>query len=243
MTPAGYTAEIKRWASGGTKYIIFCNQMNDELPFIRPVRRTLEQLILDVNAEIPLLKTKVVPKLLEKKARDLSGSSDGRFRVYSQFSRNYIEALDQSAINELWNIDKADIPNLNNLDQLSVQTLSALQGGVFTENQIAQADWKGFEKTNGVFKKGELIGTIRSEDKIFTTFIRCDFQKLTAVVRFVYINDRLAYIAQNDNYGPRWNLYRVSGSQDWLVFDIPSDRSAMITLQKNDIRLRNPITP
>lgn len=240
VTPTGITLELRNYPALKINYILTCTQMNEESPLIRIPRTEITKMIAD-SAYVPAL---TMIALDENRKIDATEFTKGGVRIslYHANGRNYMEAEGQRAINSILSFTAAQVVEAENYNAQTATAIDKLKAGVFgSENFVVQNDWKLFESLNGKIGDCELLGTISTDQNQWVTFFRCHYKNNTRVVRFLWEKGRLRYIAQNDNYAPRWCLLNLSASpQEWLGYDLTTDKSFQVVVGKG-VKIGNEI--
>lgn len=194
-TPAGYTAELRRYPEEKVTTILMVNTMIDEIGFNRVVSSNIASIIFGGRADFP-------PAFSEKPATNLqvySGNyktdSGATFKVWTENGQMLIGAENQEAVNVLAPVDKKFQDKLDSANQ---RTAAIIEAAAKVENTGAPFRDKiaTLENNFGKLQKTEVLGTmpLAPEADLATTYIRLHFEKATNIYRFVWSKDEITNV-------------------------------------------------
>ncbi|HLM62123.1 MAG TPA: serine hydrolase domain-containing protein [Pyrinomonadaceae bacterium] len=197
-TPAGYTAEFRRYPEENVTTILMVNTMIDEIGFNRVVSSNITSIIFGGKADFP-------PSFSQKQASNLqiyNGTyklaSGASFKVWTENGQMLIGAENQEAVNVLAPVDKRF---QDKLDRANQRTAALIETAAKSENTGApfRDKIKAIEDYFGKLQKTEVLGTtpLNPEADLATTYVRLRFEKATIVYRFVWNKEGIVNVLQN----------------------------------------------
>jgi CubicO group peptidase (beta-lactamase class C family) len=198
-TPAGYTAEFRRYPDENTATILMVNSMIDEIGLNRVVSGNIASIIFGGKADLsapPVAKTAVAD--LQIYGGTYRTTLGAKFKVRTENGQMIIAAENQQAVNVLAPVDeKFQIK----LDEASGRTKAIIETATknATKNAPFSDEIKALEDNFGKLQKSEILGTmpLTTEADLATTYVRLQFEKAVKVFRFVWNKARLLNVLQN----------------------------------------------
>jgi hypothetical protein len=218
-TPAGYTAEFRRYPEENVTTILMVNTMIDEIGFNRVVSSNIASIIFGGKADFP-------PSFNEKPASNLqiyNGTyklaSGAGFKVWTENGQMLIGAENQEAVNILAPVDKRFQDKLNGANQ---RTAALIETAAKSENTGApfRDKIKALEDNFGKLQKTEVLGTmpLNPEADLATTYIRLQFEKATKVFRIVWNKEGIANVLQNTPL-PAITIFMPQSKNDFIGYN------------------------
>jgi hypothetical protein len=218
-TPAGYTAEFRRYPEENVTTILMVNTMIDEIGFNRVVSGNIASIIFGGKVDFP-------PSFSEKDASNLqvyNGTyrldSGASFKVWMENEQMLIGAENQEAVNILAPVDKKFQDKLNGANQ---RTAALIQTAAKSENTGApfRDKIKALEDNFGKLQKTEVLGTmpLTPEADLATTYIRLQFEKATKVFRIVWNKESITNVLQNTPL-PAITIFMPRSETDFIGYN------------------------
>jgi CubicO group peptidase (beta-lactamase class C family) len=198
-TPAGFTAEFRRYPDENVTTILMVNTMIDEIGLNRVVSGNIASIVFGGKADssAPLLaKTAVADlQIYDGTYRTASGAS---FKVRAENGQMIVAAENQQAVNVLAPVDeKFQIK----LDEASGRAKAIIETATknATKNAPFGSEIKALEDNFGKLQKSEILGTmpLSPEADLATTYVRLQFEKAVKVFRFVWNKANIINVLQN----------------------------------------------
>jgi hypothetical protein len=197
-TPAGYTAEFRRYPEENVTTILMVNTMIDEIGCNRVVSNNIASIIFGGRADFP-------PSFSEKPASNLqiyNGTyklaSGATFKVWTENGQMLIGAENQEAVDVLAPVDKKFQDKLIKANQ---RTAALIETAAKSGNTSApfRDKIKALEDNFGKLQKMEVLGTVAltAEADWATTYLRLRFEKAINVYRVVWNKENIANVLQN----------------------------------------------
>jgi hypothetical protein len=220
-TPAGFTAEFRRYPDENVTTILMVNSMIDEIGLNRVVSDNIASIVFGGNADFaapPLVKTAVADlQIYGGTYRTASGAS---FKVRAENGQMIIAAANQEAVNVLAPVDekfqvKLDEANGRTKAIIETATKNAPQNAPFG-NEI-----KKLKEAFGKLQKSEILGTmpLAPEADLATTYVRLKFEKAVKVYRFVWNKARIVNVLQNTPL-PATTYFTPRSKTDFLGYNL-----------------------
>jgi hypothetical protein len=218
-TPAGYTAEFRRYPEENVTTILMVNTMIDEIGFNRVVSSNIASIIFGGKADFP-------PSFSEKPASNLqvyNGTyqldSGASFKVWTENGQMLIGAENQGAVNVLAPVDKKFQDKLNAATQ---RTAALIETASKSENTGApfRDTIKALEDNFGKLQKTEVLGTmpLTPEADLATTYVRLQFEKAINVYRIVWNKEGIANVLQNTLL-PAITIFMPQSETDFIGYN------------------------
>jgi CubicO group peptidase (beta-lactamase class C family) len=218
-TPAGYTAEFRRYTEENVTTILMVNTMIDEIGFNRVVSSNIASIIFGGKADFP-------PSFSEKPASNLqiyNGTyklaSGASFKVWTENGQMLIGAENQEAVNILASVDKKF---QDKLDGANERTAALIETAAKSKNTGApfQKEIKALENNFGKLQKTEVLGTmpLTPEADLATTYVRLQFEKAINVYRFVWNKENIANVLQNTPL-PAITIFMPQSETDFIGYN------------------------
>jgi hypothetical protein len=198
-TPAGFTAEFRRYLDENTTTILMVNSMIDEIGLNRVVSGNIASIVFGGKADLsapPIAKTAVADlQIYEGTYRTASGAS---FKVRAENGQMIIAAENQEAVNVLAPVDEKfqiKLSEANGRTKAIVETATKNA----TKNAPFSDEIKRLEDNFGKLQKSEILGTVplTPEADLATTYVQLQFEKAVKVFRFVWNKARIVNVLQN----------------------------------------------
>jgi CubicO group peptidase (beta-lactamase class C family) len=220
-TPAGFTAEFRRYPDENVTTILMVNSMIDEIGLNRVVSDNIASIVFGGNADFaapPFAKTAVADlQIYGGTYRTASGAS---FKVWAENGQMIIAAANQEAVNVLAPVDekfqvKLDEANGRTKAIIETATKNAPKNAPFG-NEI-----KRQEEAFGKLRKSEILGTmpLAPEADLATTYVRLQFEKAVKVYRFVWNKARIVNVLQNTPF-PARTYFTPRSKTDFLGYNL-----------------------
>lgn len=198
-TPAGYTAEFRRYPEENVTTILMVNTMIDDIGFNRVVSSNIASIIFGGKADFPpAFSDKPTPKQQVYSGTYKSAAAGASFKVWTENGQMLIGAENQEAVNILAPVDKKF---QDKLDQANQRTRAIIERAAKSENNGApfRDKIKALEDNFGKLQKTEVLGTmpLTAEADLATTYVRLQFEKTVNVYRFVWNKEDIINVLQN----------------------------------------------
>jgi CubicO group peptidase (beta-lactamase class C family) len=218
-TPAGYTAEFRRYPEENVTTILMVNTMIDEIGFNRVVSSNIASIIFGGKADYPpAFSEKPAPNLQVYKGKYKSASG-ASFEVWTENGQMLIGAENQEAVNILAPVDKKFQDKLRGASE---RTAALIETAAKSENTGApfRDKIKALEDNFGKLQKTEVLGTmpLTPEADLATTYVRLQFEKAINVYRFVWNKENIANVLQNTPL-PAITVFMPQSETDFIGYN------------------------
>lgn len=220
-TPAGYTAEFRRYPEENVTTILMVNSMIDEIGLNRVVSGNIASIVFGGKADSSaptLAKTFVTDlQIYGGTYRTPSGAS---FKVRAENGQMIIAAENQEACNVLAPVDeKFQIK----LDEANKRTKAIIETATnnATKNAPFSDEIKALENNFGKLQKSEILGTmpLTTQADLATTYVRLQFEKAVKVFRFVWNKALIANVLQNTPL-PAATYFTPQSKSDFVGYNL-----------------------
>lgn len=218
-TPAGYTAEFRRYPEENVTTILMVNTMIDDIGFNRVVSSNIASIIFGGKTDFP-------PSFSEKAAPNLQiyngtykSATGASFKVWTENGQMFFGAENQEAVNILAPVDKQF---QDKLDKANQRTAAIIETAAKSENTGApfRDKIKALEDNFGKLQKTEVLGTMPlvPEADLATTYVRLRFEKAVNVYRLVWNKEDISNVLQNTPL-PAITIFMPKSKTDFIGYN------------------------
>jgi len=233
-TPSGITIEVRIFPEENTMYILFCNEMIDEIGLVRPLRDEIEKIMLEPNYENSLVKVNISPNRKQNGGFEANKiiSYKNRIIIEPNLNNYIIKTENQEVINAITNQTPERKKLFLELNKKTNTLFKQLVAGTYEDKELQDYYWNKIK-----IKDFEVLCTLpMDEDTGDVTFVRVWKPEGQYIFRCLWDDNEFNYINDEADELPSWNLVKV-GDNNFVGFDLILKKQFKITTNKKEIKI------
>ena len=225
-TPAGITIEVRIFPEENALYILFCNQMIDDIGLVRPIRDEIEKMMFNPNYENQLTKMDMDLGNAGQLIQKISFKSKTKIEPYLNQYILYTE--NQDVVNAITQPDEERKAVLKTLNDKTEELFDQLLNGKYADKEVQDYYWDTIK-----LKDYKVLCTVPLSEDNSGTFVRI----WTPMGEFVFIcvweGKELSYINDETNGLPSWRL--VKDKTGFSGYDLILNKKFEIKITKDQM--------
>ena len=201
-TPAGITIEVRIFPEENALYILFCNQMIDDIGLVRPIRDEIEKMMFNPNYENQLTKMDTDLGNAGQLIQKISFKS--KTKIESYLNQYILYTENQDVVNAITQPDEERKAVLKTLNDKTEELFDQLLNGKYADKEVQDYYWDTIK-----LKDYKVLCTVPLSEDNSGTFVRT----WTPMGEFVFIcvweGKELSYINDETNGLPSWRLVKT----------------------------------
>ena len=229
-TPAGITIEVRVFPEENAMYILFCNEMIDEVGLVRPIRSELENIMFENGYKNSLSGFDLTSiKKTNDYVRMVSFKNGTIIEPY--LNKFLIKTENQEVVNSITTPDKDRKALLSELNDKAKKLFKQLLDGTYEDKELRDYYWN----TIGL-KDFKVLCTVPVDNSgTNATFVRAWTPDGQFVYRCMWNGDEFFYINDKTNKLPLWKIVRTSNG--FVGYDLVLKKKFEVSINKNDFKI------